>query len=754
MTLRVGFSTQRDSGRRPTRRRHKAGTNVTRRKLQRDRGLVPTPTEQTRRRTGIRQPKAWAVGALALITSGTAIAEFGSFGGSATRVATPIDTTRVYETRVGEAYTTVDGHYAGMGRLWRGATAEFHVPGRGAVSPTASEVDLEIRVIKPGRRGTLTVHACDAPRGDNTMAFSSRWTRSVVRTDVAADGTVCIHTDRSTDLVVDVIAQVTSDAAQPEPTIDEAQITPVERVRLLETRLGKRRYTVDGHYNRFGRIGPDRSTDVYVAGRGAIPADAVGVELKVVTRGARSPGVLTIDACGSGAEQVKFADGVKGRATVVVPLDEFGRICVASTATTHVTLDGFGYIAAGDEQPSTTAEPATTLPATTAPPTTAVTTQPPTTNAPTTLPPVGTEPPVTLPVVTTAPPTVAPTTTPPTAAPTTTTPPTTAAPVTTQPPTPAPPSGGMNMQLPGIDPSQGTGRASNEILRRQDGSTGSFNGLGEVRIICGVSHHDYVDPIVLPGNDGGSHLHTFIGNAGTDANSTYESLRNEPAGSTCSGGAVNKSSYWFPSLIDGNANAVAEPTLSFVYYKTGYWGQDGRDVQPVPAGLRMVSGSAATTTEQPTWIASWSCTTDFGGGVPGNTLRDSPSIPRCDMGQLLGLKVLFPQCWDGVNLDSPDHKSHMSHPNFQGQCPSTHPVLLPEITLNVTWEMGPNGTNGFYLASDMMTPDDAPPGLGLHADFFDAWEPQFQETLVTQCLNQRKDCGVWSLGDGYSLIDP
>ena len=86
--------------------------------------------------------------------------------------------------------------------------------------------------------------------------------------------------------------------------------------------------------------------------------------------------------------------------------------------------------------------------------------------------------------------------------------------------------------------------------------------------------------------------------------------------------------------------------------------------------------------------------------------------------------------------------------------PEHFAVLLPQITLNVTWRMGANGSNGFYLASDMMTPDDAPPGQSLHADFFDAWEPEFMETLVSQCLNQRKDCGVRALGDGYALIDP
>ena len=42
-------------------------------------------------------------------------------------------------------------------------------------------------------------------------------------------------------------------------------------------------------------------------------------------------------------------------------------------------------------------------------------------------------------------------------------------------------------------------------------------------------------------------------------------------------------------------------------------------------------------------------------------------------------QVYFPSCWDGVNLDSADHKSHMSYPIGQfngGVCPSSHPKRL------------------------------------------------------------------------------
>lgn len=42
------------------------------------------------------------------------------------------------------------------------------------------------------------------------------------------------------------------------------------------------------------------------------------------------------------------------------------------------------------------------------------------------------------------------------------------------------------------------------------------------------------------------------------------------------------------------------------------------------------------------------------------------------------LEVAFPSCWDGKNLDSDDHRSHMAYPDLvqDGNCPDTHPVRL------------------------------------------------------------------------------
>jgi len=54
-------------------------------------------------------------------------------------------------------------------------------------------------------------------------------------------------------------------------------------------------------------------------------------------------------------------------------------------------------------------------------------------------------------------------------------------------------------------------------------------------------------------------------------------------------------------------------------------------------------------------------------------------------------KLIFRSCWDGKNLDSPDHSSHVSYPatgTFEnsGPCPTTHPVKLPQLMFEVIWD--------------------------------------------------------------------
>lgn len=51
----------------------------------------------------------------------------------------------------------------------------------------------------------------------------------------------------------------------------------------------------------------------------------------------------------------------------------------------------------------------------------------------------------------------------------------------------------------------------------------------------------------------------------------------------------------------------------------------------------------------------------------------------------------FSRCWDGVNLDSEDHMSHVAYPSSgtfenNGPCPATHPVPIPQLFYEVVWD--------------------------------------------------------------------
>jgi hypothetical protein len=219
---------------------------------------------------------------------------------------------------------------------------------------------------------------------------------------------------------------------------------------------------------------------------------------------------------------------------------------------------------------------------------------------------------------------------------------------------------------------------------------------GQFRVTCSYSHMSFDDPIVAPGRPGASHLHVFFGNTGIDYASTAASVAGS-GDSTCAGGIANRTGYWVPAVVDTRVGRPLVPTDILVYYKSDP--MPGRRAKAYPAGLRMLAGNPAATAAQP--HVQWACITDTDEFV-------SASIPaQCAVGHTVELTVSFPSCWDGVNLDAPDHRSHMAYPVGETGsptgmgCPASHPVQLPVLTEKVRYRVASGDSTAHWrLSSD------------------------------------------------------
>lgn len=252
---------------------------------------------------------------------------------------------------------------------------------------------------------------------------------------------------------------------------------------------------------------------------------------------------------------------------------------------------------------------------------------------------------------------------------------------------------------------------------------------GDFRIHCNASHMANDDFIVYPNQEGAAHHHTFFGNTKAYFNSTPDSIK-DSGNSTCQGGIANRSAYWLPSLIDTTTHTPLKPDWALFYYKGG-------DTQP-PNGLMMIAGDHLATEKNPQNIqhAQWQCNEKY-------TSR-SRSIPACT-GDLTAI-VHFPQCWDGENLDSPNHKAHMSY-GRNGRCPTTHPKKLPNISGIIHYKV--ENTDNLRIASDNYKGGKG--GYSLHMDYVFGWKQSVIDKWWENCTTPKKDCHADLLGDGTWL---
>lgn len=147
----------------------------------------------------------------------------------------------------------------------------------------------------------------------------------------------------------------------------------------------------------------------------------------------------------------------------------------------------------------------------------------------------------------------------------------------------------------------------------------------------------------------------------------------------------DKSAYWVPQLYYVHQNGTYESVdlitgITTYYLSRGTPGPAGK-VLAIPNGLRMLAGDPFRRSYNDSDVAQraigYSC---LGGNGYTNALSD---ITNCPNG--LRAEIFFPNCWDGVNLDSSDHKSHVvySGDDGNGACPASHPVKIVSLFFEV-----------------------------------------------------------------------
>lgn len=251
----------------------------------------------------------------------------------------------------------------------------------------------------------------------------------------------------------------------------------------------------------------------------------------------------------------------------------------------------------------------------------------------------------------------------------------------------------------------------------------------EFQANCTISHTAFDDPIVYPGQPGQSHHHTFLGNTTTNAHSTTESLL---AGGTSCKVPADRSAYWFPTMYNGDT-PVLSTWHQVLYYKSGI--EDYTAVQPFPLGIRFVVGNPGATMEEfrtaPGAVEGYEC---------GESYHNYDFPASCPAGTQVNIRYQAPSCWDGVNLDSANHKSHLAYP-VAGACPASHPVPVPMLEFKIAFPVD-GDLSQVRLASGR--------GYSWHYDFFNAWDPATQAALVSHCINGGLQCDA----RGFDLYKP
>lgn len=126
--------------------------------------------------------------------------------------------------------------------------------------------------------------------------------------------------------------------------------------------------------------------------------------------------------------------------------------------------------------------------------------------------------------------------------------------------------------------------------------------------------------------------------------------------------------------------------------------------------------------------------------LPNKTYLDE----HCTDG--LRLELMFPSCWNGKDVDSPDHTSHVLYPSLvmDGTCPEGYETRLVSLFYETIWNTYAfKDQDGYFVLAN-----GDPTGFGYHGDFMVGWQDGVLQEAIDTCTSKTGevgDCKIFNL---------